>query len=293
MRDRPLIRRRFGVRATAPDAMARQFALVRGFRDRERRRVSLAAVVGVAVVAVVARAVAVARPGWPGTIVAFGASAMAFAVITFGLAALARPRDLRRALELYRWVGRADWARWRAATGDPVPSTPARARAWLEAHPAGAAGGDLPRIELLLWIGELDTARRVARALPEATPTERFDRALEVALVSFVGSGDGDLAEAHAALAALKVSEGAAAPDAAETVALGAQARLAVEEARRSAAARTDFLEPLLAARAAVGVRADGFLLPDLARWLARPLLLVGLLSATLTFLVAGALPPR
>ena len=295
MRDRPLIRRRFGVRATAPDAMARQFALVRGFRDRERRRVSIAAVIGVAVVAVIARAVAVARPGWPGTIAAFGGATIAFAIITFGLAAVARPRDLRRSLELYRWVGRADWARWREATGDPVPSTPARARAWLEAHPAGAAGGDLPRIELLLWIGELDTARRVALALPDVTPAERFDRALEVALVSFVGSGDGDLAEARAALDALRTSEGDSATDLDGGVGtvLGAQARLAVEEARRRAAARTDFLAPLLAARAAVGSRADGFLLPDLARWLARPLLLVGILSATLTFLVAGALPPR
>lgn len=293
MRDRPLIRRRFGVRATAPDAMARQFALVRGFRDRERRRVSIAAVVGVAVVAVVARSVAVARPGWPGTILAFFGSTIAFAVITFGLAALARPRDLRRALELYRWVGRADWVRWRGATGDPVPSTPARARAWLEAHPARGAGGDLPRIELLLWIGELDTARRVALALPETTAAERFDRALEVALVSFVGSGDGDLADAEVSLEALKASEGEGAADAPDGGAIGAGARLAVEEARRRAAARTDFLPPLLAARAAIGPAADGFLLPDLARWLARPLLLVGVLSATLTFLVAGALPPR
>ena len=169
--------------------------------------------------------------------------------------------------------------------GDPVPRTPSRARAWLEAHPARGASADLPRIELLLWIGELDTARRVALALPATTPEERFDRALEVGLVTFVGSGDGDLADAHAALDALEVDRGAPV--------LEARARLAVEEARRRAAARTDFLAPLLAARAAVGAGANGFLLPDLARWLARPLLLVGVLSATLTFLVAGALPPR
>jgi hypothetical protein len=265
--------------------MARQFALVRGFRDRERRRVSVAAVIAVAVVAVVARGVAVARPGWPGTIVAFAGSTIAFAVITFVLAAVARPRDVTRALELYRCVGRADWLRWQGATGDPAPSTPSRARAWLEAHPARGAGADLPRIELLLWIGELDTARRVASALPATTAPERFDRALEVALVSFVGSGDGDLADARAAFAALE-AEGAAGV-------LEARARLAVEEARRRAAARTDFLPPLLDARAAVGSGANGFLLPDLARWLARPLLLVGVLSAALTFLVAGALPPR
>lgn len=285
MRERPLIRRRFGVRATAPDAMARQFALVRAFRDRERRRVSIAAVIGVAVVAVVARGVAVVRPGWPGTIVAFAGSSVAFAVITFVLAAIARPRDVTRALELYRWVGRADARRWMSATGDPLPSTPSRARAWLEAHPARGADADLPRIELLLWIGELETARRVALALPASTAQDRFDRALEVALVSFVGSGDGDLADARAALAALETDD--------EPHVTAARARLAVEEARRQAAARTDFLAPLLVARLAVGAGANGFLLPDLARWLARPLLLVGVLSATLTFLVAGALPPR
>jgi hypothetical protein len=267
--------------------MARQFALVRAFRDRERRRVSIAAVIGVAVVAVVARGVAVARPGWPGTIAAFVGSSVAFAVITFVLAAIARPRDVTRALELYRWVGRADARRWMAATGDPVPSTPSRARVWLEGHPARGAGADLPRIELLLWIGELDTARRVALALPATTAEERFDRALEVALVSFVGSGDGDLADARAALDGLQTGGGT------DVHVTAARARLAVEEARRRAAARTDFLAPLLAARTVVGAGANGFLLPDLARWLARPLLLVGVLSATLTFLVAGALPPR
>ncbi len=265
--------------------MARQFALMRAFRDRERFRVSVAAVVGVAVVAGVARAVAVARPGWPGTIAAFAGSSVAFAIITFVLAAIARPRDVTRALELVRWVGRADARRWTAATGDPLPSTPSRARSWLEAHPASGAVADLPRIELLLWIGELDTARRVALALPAATPEERFDRALEVALVTFVGSGDGDLGEARAALDALEADRRA--PD------LEARARVAVEDARRRAAARSDFLAPLLGARIALGTGANGFLLPDLARWLARPLLLVGVLSATLTFLVAGAIPPR
>ena len=285
MRDRPLIRRRFGVRATAPDAMARQFALLRGFRELERRRVAIGAVVGVVVVAIIAPTVALARPGWALTIVAFIASTLAFAVITFGLATLARPRDVARALELYRWVGRADWLRWRAATGDAVPSTPARARAWLEAHPARGAGDDLPRIQPLLWIGELDTARRVAFALPATTVAERFDRALEIAFVSFVVSGDGDLTEARAALGALDGET--------EADRIHAGARLALEEARQLAAAGTDFLPPLIAARVAVGSTANGFLLPDLARWSARPLLLVGALSALTTFVVAGALPPR
>ena len=127
----------------------------------------------------------------------------------------------------------------------------------------------------------------MALGLPASTPEERFDRALEVALVSFVGSGDGDLADARAAVEALAQ---AGTPEADVT---RARARLAVEEARRLAHARADYLAPLVAARAAVGSAANGFLLPDLARWVARPLLLVGIVSATLTFLVAGALPPR
>lgn len=280
MRERPLVRRRFGVRATAPDAMARQFALVRGFRDLERTRVAVAAVVGVVAVAVIAVAAGQARPGWTVTLVAFAGSVVMFASITFAVAAVARPRDVARALELYRWVARVDRLRFRDTTGDPAPSTPARARAWLEAHPAREPADELPRIELLLWIGELDTARRAAHALPAGTPDDQFDRALEVALAAFVASGDGDLAEARAALEVLE----------AESRVRG-QARLAVEEARRLAAARRVFLPPLLAARATVGSAADGLLLPDLARWLARPFLLVGFLSATLAFLASGALP--
>ena len=262
--------------------MARQFALVRGFRDLERTRVAVAAGVGVAAVAGIAVAVAGARPGWPVTLAALVGSVAAFAAITFVLSSIARPRDVARSLELYRWVGRADWLRFRDETGDRVPSTPARARTWLEAHPATDAANELPRIELLLWIGELDTARRAAHALPADTPEARFDRALEVALVTFVGSGDGDLADASAAIESL---EGGSR--------VHAQARLAVEEARRRAAAQLPFLPPLLEARDVIGAAADGFLLPDLARWLARPFLLVGALSAILTFLVAGAIPAR
>lgn len=261
--------------------MTRRFALERGFRDRERRRVSVSAAIAVALVALIAVAVAAARPGWPVTMGAFVGSVIVFAVVTFVVAAVSRPRDVARALELYRWVARADRIRWRAATGDPPPSTPARARVWLAAHPARGASSDLPRIELLLWIGEFEAARAVALALPEATPTARYDRALELARIRFVASGDGDLEPVRVALDELGADSAAAAT------------RLAVEEARRRAAQRIDFLPPLLAAREALGRSIDGFLVPDLARWVARPLLLLGLLSAVVTFVAAGALPPR
>ena len=118
-------------------------------------------------------------------------AAILFAVITFGVAAVLRPRRVSRALDLYRWVDRADRHRWQTATGEDRPSMPRAARAWLESHPAAGGSADLPRIELLMWIGEFETARRVVDALPSVTPEERFEGALRRAAVDFVASGDG------------------------------------------------------------------------------------------------------
>jgi hypothetical protein len=282
------VRRRFGVRATAPDAMARNLALLRAFRDLERGRVTVGAVAGVVVVALIGAFVAGARPGWIGTVVAFVGAVIAFAVVTFGVAAIGRPGQTRRALEAYRWVVREDGRRWTTATGEPQPSRPTRARTWLEHHPAAGGTADLPRIELLIWIGEFDAARRVVAGLPSETAKERFERALRRASVDFVATGDGDLAAARLALDDLPPAEQ-----------IEAGARLAVEAARQAASARggsaatgTDYLAPLVRARDELGDAADGFLLPDLARWVVRPLLLLGAISALTSFLVAGALPP-
>ncbi len=275
------IRRRFGVRATAPDAMRRNLALLRAFRDLERRRVTIGAIAGVVVEAEIGAAVIGARPGPIAVVAAVIGAAILFAVITFGVAAILRPRRVSRALDLYRWVDRADRARWQAATGEDRPSMPRAARAWLESHPSAGGSADLPRIELLMWIGEFETARRVVDALPAATPEERFERALRRAAVDFVASGDGELTAARAALAEL--------PD---DVRPEATARLAVEEARQIAATARPgdgpaFLEPLVRARELPGLSIEGHLLPDLARWVARPLLMLGTASALASFVVA------
>ncbi len=158
---------------------------------------------------------------------------------------------------------------------------PRAARAWLESHPAAGGSADLPRIELLMWIGEFETARRVVDALPAVTPEERFERALRQAAVDFVASGDGELTAARSALAEL--------PDDARPE---ATARLAVEEARQIAATARPgdgptFLEPLVRARELPGLSIEGHLLPDLARWVARPLLMLGTASALASFVVA------
>jgi hypothetical protein len=262
--------------------MARQFALLRAFRQLETRRVTVGALIAVTVVAGIAVAVGLTRPGWVVTILGFIAAGVIFAIVTFGVAALLRPRRQARALELYRWVGRWDWLRWRKITGVDVPNTPGRARAWLESQPAVRGAGDVARVEMLVWVGEFDTARRVAASLPIDTPGDRFERELQLAFVDFVATGDGDLEAPRAALAELVERERRV-----------AQASLAVEAARRRAAAGEEFMEPLLAARESFGSELDGFLLPDLARWVAWPLLIVGWLSALTTFIVVAALPGR
>ena len=237
------------------------------------------------VVSAIVQLVLLARPGWPATIGAVGLAAALFACVTFGIAALIRPVPVRRALEMYRWVAREDARRWRSATGEMPPRTPSRARAWLESHPAAGGSADLPRIELLIWIGEFDAARQVADGLPAVTAGDRFERALRLATIDFVATGDGDLEVVRSALGELPAVERAP-----------ARGRLAVEEARQAAALPSgrDCLAPLVRAREDLGGALDGVrLLPDLARWVARPLLIVGVICALTLFVVAGALPPR
>jgi len=322
------IGRRFGVRATAPDAMRRNLALLRAFREVERRRVTAGAIVGVAVEATLVSAAVAARPGPAVVTIAVIGSALIFAIVTFAVAGLFRPGRVTRALDLYRWVQRRDRARWRAATGEERPSMPRAARSWLETHPAAGGSADLPRIELLVWIGEFEAARRVVATLPTGTSDERFERALRQATLDFIATGDGGLGPARDALAALDDEHR---PE--------STARLAVEESRQRAAAaetarrtrradaraadapspdahspdapspdapspdahaadahsadahsadaRLAFLEPLVQARELPGLPIDGHLLTDLARWVARPLLLLGAVSAIASFVVA------
>ena len=151
VRERPLIRRRFGVRATAPDAMARQFALVRGFRDRERTGVDRGGHRG--------RGRGRHRPCRGGRSTGLAGHDRGVRRLERGVrgphvrARGRRPpprRDPRaRAVPLGRPGRSATLDRdRRSAAVHPVPC-PRLARG-----PSGSrAGADLPRIELLLWIG--------------------------------------------------------------------------------------------------------------------------------------------
>ncbi|HYC07928.1 MAG TPA: hypothetical protein VEG29_08385 [Candidatus Binatia bacterium] len=306
------VRRRFGVRATAPDAMRRNLALLRAFRDVERRRVTIGAIVGVAVEATLVSAAVGARPGPLAVTVVVIGSAVVFAIVTFAVAGLLRPRRVTRALDLYRWVQRRDLDRWRTATGEQRPAMPSAARTWLESHPAAGGSADLPRIELLILIGEFDVARRVVATLPTDTPVERFERALRAATVDFIATGDGELGPAREALEALgetdrpepiarlaveesrQLAATAATTAAAATAATAATAAGAADMGRRAGRSgpsdgidRRAFLDPLVRAREVPGLPMDGHLVPDLARWVARPLLLLGSVSAIASFVVA------
>jgi hypothetical protein len=206
--------------------------------------------------------------------------AVVYASVGIALATALRPKRLGRALDVYRWVGREDWMRFRRSTGSQVPRTAGEARRWLE----GRHEGDdiLLRIELLVWIGDYDSARRLVGGLPAETSAQRFEIELQHAFVEFVATGEEDLARVDGAARELT----GAARDLAD-------ARVAVEAARHAAAAggAADWMAPLDAVRSQLGPRLQAFAAVDIARWVARPLLAVGLLVSVVGFLVPGAFP--
>jgi hypothetical protein len=282
-----------------PDLERRHFALLRAFTALELPRSVLAAIAGVGYVAFVALVVDRARLSPPGEAVAFVVAVAGFVAVTYGLATLFRPRSVARAFEVYRWVGRRDWLDWRRRAGRRVPQTRRQARAWLDMEqrrPDAAARDQLPRIEIYVWLGELDDALRGARSLPTERPWDRFARDLMVAFVAFVA---GDRSEAEGALSAARASAEQLSGDERRLAA----AKIAVEEARRLAFdagagissrrgefARADapWLQPLDAVRDRLGPYLDGFLVRDLARWALPVLIALGIACAAVSFWVAG-----
>jgi len=280
----------------SPDVEARQFALLRAFVAREKPRAILSAIVGVGVVALVSLVVDRTRPSGAVTAAAFALAVVAFVVVTYGLATVFRPRRLARGFEVYRWVGRSDWLDWRRRAGRRVPQSRGAARAWLdmELHRQDAAVRDqLPRIEMYVWLGQVDDALRAASALPVDRPWDRFERELMRAFVLFVAGRD---AEAEAPLAAARDAAGQLSGDERRL----AGAKLATEEARRLAfravgdppGDRADeaWLAPLVEVRDRLGPALDGFLVRDLARWTLPILVVLGALSAAVSFWVAEAI---
>jgi len=256
----------------------RQFALLGAFRRAETRRWLLSGIAAAVPVDGIAVAFALARPGVLLSLAGVLVGAVAYASVSIALATALRPKRLGRALDVYRWVGREDWMRFRRTTGSQLPRTAHEARRWLEAPHDG--DDVLARIELLVWIGDYDAARRLVGGLPVVTSAERFEVELQRAFVEFVATGEDDLAAVRGAAAELT-----------GTARDLADARVAVEAARHTAAAggAADWIEPLDAARSQLGARLQGFAAVDIARWIARPLFAVGLLVSLVGFYVAGA----
>jgi hypothetical protein len=152
---------------------------------------------------------------------------------------LAMPRDVRRALEAFGYLG--EWELQRAKPFDASMIASAdMARSWLAAYPEQPEDRWL-RWELLLLADDPQEAAEVAARIPEDTPYDRFERAYAMDRVAWSQGGPSDLAS----LRALAEAVGPPGDDDRRH----AEVALAVAQAKEAAAAGQDPLPPLLAAR--------------------------------------------
>jgi hypothetical protein len=149
-------------------------------------------------------------------------------------------RRLRHAMEGFSVLGGWEADRWRRTIARSIPTNPAAARRWLAANPESPQNG-WARVELLAWIGDFDDARAVAARLPDTTPLDRFDRAVNTTFMDWVLTGNDsfeELREAAAAYGEQGTEERRI-----------ADAQIAYSEAQRAEAAGRDWTEPLIALR--------------------------------------------
>lgn len=159
------------------------------------------------------------------------------------------PRAVRPALEAFTWAGERSLEALGSATGsERIPTSPEQADRWL-ARIQETDANRWARAEVLLIAGRFDEARETIERMSEATAEDRATRADLQATVDLVSRGTADLGPLREALSEL-----------------GGEARLAtvvdmaILETRLALAAGTDWRGPLTAARAQLGVAADGIL---------------------------------
>jgi hypothetical protein len=162
------------------------------------------------------------------------------------------PATSRRAFEALSWLGAQQRSRARYVTGEDVPTTRARAIAWLDRRPLRAEELAI-RIDTLLFVGRIDEARRLLSELPTSTPAERFWAASLAEFVDWQAGGDGDLAGMEAAVTAI-LPVGGDDRLRADVAIATARVRHRIEAGLLPGAA----LEPLLEVRERLGRRADG-----------------------------------
>lgn len=166
---------------------------------------------------------------------------------------LVRPDRSKRAFEAFSWLGEWEMARVKATTGRNVPSTRRGAEGLLASIPDTPEYGWI-RVELLLWLDRHAEARATAAAMPDGTPSERFERAYAVDMGDWVSGGTGDIEALEAARAGLVEED--------EDTRLRADVAMAIRQARIIAAdqGRDAAIQPLLRVRDELGTRADGAL---------------------------------
>lgn len=176
-----------------------------------------------------------------------------FAVIACALLPLLVRGRLRAGLESFAWIGRWDALRWTQTTGVKPLAAPEAARDWLEAEPMRGDAAPLvrlARIEPLLIVGDVVSARRIAAGLPTGSPWNRFETLYQRAFIEFTDGARVDRRPLRAAASVLKDPEER----------LRAEAFIALGEARVALADGRDWLEPLAAMRPRIGGSADGVL---------------------------------
>jgi hypothetical protein len=197
----------------------------------------------------------------------------------------AMPAPAREAFEAFSWLGEWELRQVRAATGAGVPTDPIAARRWLRDHPETPETRWI-RVEMLTFVRRYDEASAVAERMPEATPLERFDRAVALDFVEWFRGGDGDLARIEAAAADLLPADG--------DDRLRAEVVIAIARVRREMAAGVDPVQagqPLRDVRKRLGHRADGQVGRALRGRLIRPLVIVGAVLALVSLLLPDLAP--
>jgi hypothetical protein len=212
---------------------------------------------------------------WP-RILGFVASVAIGAVAATEAYIRAIPTRSRRAWEAFAWLGEHELKVAGDSASDPVPTSRRQAEDWLARHP------DMPetrwiRVEVLELAGRFDEARVAAQAMPDSTPSERWEKAEAIDSVEWRSGGEGNIDGLRAAAAELEPADG--------DERLRAEVAIAAAEVkRRMADGRTtpgDALEPLLDVRQRLGHRADG----EVGRALRRRMLPLSLIAG----LVFGA----
>jgi hypothetical protein len=176
----------------------RTVAMIRGFSPALNRSSLVGGTIAIAVGIIGTPFLATLLPTPVEVIVA----AVLGGVIGLVVAYLAFPARLRRAFEAFSWLGRAEVERFQQRTGGPVPSKPEDIDRWLVTTPSSPAT-QLPRAEILAFIGRYEEARAEIVGAPTDTPEDAAELASLRQYIDWLEHGTVDTSELAAAAATL------------------------------------------------------------------------------------------